>query len=628
MINIKYIEVRNYKSYGDYPTRIEVDGLGPTLIMASNGAGKTSILESIIWCLFGRTISRHNPGDVIVNWHVGQDCYVELGTTDGYKIIRTRKMAGHNDLLIKDPNGEDFSKGINAQKELENLFNLDYEIFVTGTFFAQFGQPLLELPDVKRKKMIERMLHVSRLSVYSDIAKTKLDKLDQDQGTTLSKRGDLTLELEKLSSQREKYRNKKDGFDEERQNKIQSFKDDILLEQDKHDNEADKLRNDIKLLRNELAGLKFVDRDSIDKLTKRWDAYNKAKRIVEKKKTSVSEKTYDVRRITDKIHEKQDLIEEWQGKEDTHCSECEQEVDGIHVKSKVDPIRSEVSDLEKSMVSLKVTIKTVKDVIEGAEKKLSVSEPKQSIDTLRAESRSVQAERSRILSQIDSKEEKLGSLGSILKENQTRIGNRIDEIEREENPYGVMIDDLNDQITSTTSQCNKMSSKIEKTNVLLRHLKYIYGAYHDRKKIKSFMLSYSIPYLNTQIEKYLRKFNIRGKLWFNNYLQVNSDKWPYDLHSGGERRRIDMATMFSFRNLHEVLFGRPSNIIVLDEVDGRLDDDGIDEFISEIGDLSSEENGPSTILIISHKDSMKDAFSSKIQIDKDGDFSFIDEVRS
>jgi DNA repair exonuclease SbcCD ATPase subunit len=68
--------------------------------------------------------------------------------------------------------------------------------------------------------------------------------------------------------------------------------------------------------------------------------------------------------------------------------------------------------------------------------------------------------------------------------------------------------------------------------------------------------------------------------------------------------------------------------MVLDEVDGRLDNDGIERFVSEIGDLSDEDNGPSTILIISHKESMKDAFSSKIQIEKDGDFSFIDEVRS
>jgi DNA repair exonuclease SbcCD ATPase subunit len=142
------------------------------------------------------------------------------------------------------------------------------------------------------------------------------------------------------------------------------------------------------------------------------------------------------------------------------------------------------------------------------------------------------------------------------------------------------------------------------------------------------MLSYSIPFLNKQIERYMHKFKIRGKIWFNNYLQVMTDKWPYDLYSGGERRRIDMATMFSFRNLHEVLFGRPSNIMVLDEVDGRLDNDGIERFVSEIGDLSDEDNGPSTILIISHKESMKDAFSSKIQIEKDGDFSFIDEVRS
>ena len=136
-LDIEYIELRNFLSYGDYVTRLDVANLGPVLILGdveaadegsgSNGAGKSSLLTAFIWCLFGRTIANPNPGDNVVNWYTKRNCYVKIKTADGYEIIRTRNFDGHSELILrKDGDDETQSTNTNAQKRLQEMFGLDY----------------------------------------------------------------------------------------------------------------------------------------------------------------------------------------------------------------------------------------------------------------------------------------------------------------------------------------------------------------------------------------------------------------------------------------------------------------------------------------------------------------------
>src|SRR5271167_3757058 len=110
MINIKSVEFRNIFGYGDYVTVIEFDRYtGASLIIGEFednptkhcATGKTSIIEAIVWCLFGSTTKNLKPGDSIINWNVGHSCYVKITTFDEYEIMRTRKLAGHDELILK-----------------------------------------------------------------------------------------------------------------------------------------------------------------------------------------------------------------------------------------------------------------------------------------------------------------------------------------------------------------------------------------------------------------------------------------------------------------------------------------------------------------------------------------------
>ena len=115
MLELKSVKFQNFRSFGDYPTTIQLDALGPCLISGhkngdadysegnnkdSNGSGKTTCVEAIAWCLFGRTSRRAQPGDKIINWFTGKDCIVELTFKNGDILRRTRNLDGHSDLLL------------------------------------------------------------------------------------------------------------------------------------------------------------------------------------------------------------------------------------------------------------------------------------------------------------------------------------------------------------------------------------------------------------------------------------------------------------------------------------------------------------------------------------------------
>ena len=102
------------------------------------------------------------------------------------------------------------------------------------------------------------------------------------------------------------------------------------------------------------------------------------------------------------------------------------------------------------------------------------------------------------------------------------------------------------------------------------------------------------------------------------------DRWPYDTHSGGECKRIDLSIMFALSDLQVSNFGSQSNFIVLDEVDGRLDPFTINKLTSLLSDdLMNRNDGLSNIFVISHRKEMKDRFPHKIKVKNKQGTSYI-----
>ena len=115
--------------------------------------------------------------------------------------------------------------------------------------------------------------------------------------------------------------------------------------------------------------------------------------------------------------------------------------------------------------------------------------------------------------------------------------------------------------------------------------------------------------------------NLDVRINLTDSLGISSNMWSYDFQSGGERKRTDVAFMLAAFDFHEIMYGRQCNVLVLDEVDGRMDDDGIEGLINIIKQELSQK--VETILIISHRNQMHDVFDKEIKVTKSNSFSNI-----
>jgi DNA repair protein SbcC/Rad50 len=786
-LSIKHVLIRNFRSFGDYDTIVKLDGLGGTLIVGENvhqpndpnGAGKTSLLDALIWCLFGRVPTRAKPGDTIVNWVSKQNCIVEIVTTDGYTITRTRGVDGHDDLLIKSPDGKDesLSTNPNTQIHLNKIFNLDYDIFMSSVFFAQFGQPFLELPDQKRKKALERMLHLTKYDVVAEVAKEKIAATEEEQKKAkillsthdshiiretqrleatnanirehdAKREADIVTIENNLSKVEEifkpKYaeRTKRIADAREELNAIelqdianlkkewakhdareleiqaeQSEIDTLIESQNSKRTEKETLaKNTFKIdydakiavlverKKTVQAELEAIEIPDIDDLKARWQKHEKSTKALQEAAVVLQEHKDKRTKARSEKELLQEEIERWKGLEGQICPECKQQINGEHIHSVTNPDSEKMTEIDAELASIETTITTIKQAKDKLEAKIEGEKPvltlrhaetiiaqraskQKEIDTLEnqiettkqdktqaatneakrqtrmqlledeisqleIEKENIQknvlkaiqileesrpmvtvAEAELIKKQYDAKfkeiktlEESVGQIDEQKTEHKENLKKKIQELREGVNPYKKIYDDLKTDLDKLKVDRDQQAKIVEKYDKLINHLEYIRSSYRDRNKIKSLTIGKLIPFLNQRIAYYLDAFECDAKIEFNPFLQLKSGAWPYDQYSGGERKRIDIALMFAIYDLHASIYEQRCNILVLDEVDGRLSEGGIHKLINllykEFID-SEATNRPRTLLIISHRNEMRDAFPNKIVVTKEDKLSRI-----
>lgn len=598
MLEFKSVTWRNFLSYGNYDTTLSLSDLGQCLITGdikdnetnlkkSNGAGKSTIPNAIQWCLFGRTMHSSNPGDKVINYHTGEDCVVTVEFKNGDKITRTRSSGGNNELLFTKSGNEyrteatTLSTMKSQQAQLSKMFNLDWEVFCGSVFFNQYGKPWMEMSDQIRKKAIERILHIDRFTYYAKIAKTKFEAAESKVEKIRADIGSLQRTIAEYEQNIERLR----------QASLQ------------HSNTIkEKHARTLALIEQEQAKLSTFVLPDIDKLSKSWEIINKAE---QKLKSLIADKNAVISELSDKQGTKISVdrnISAWQAKRGKVCSTCAQKVNDGHVDSKIDIIKGESIGLSEAIEELTAKRDKIASDIVKAQELISSRKPKMVLQEARAIHNSYNSTNDRI--------------------NALKVD--ADKILGETNNYDSMIIEYQDKISKLRSKIENMDKLIQRDDFLAKHLLYVHKAYNDRTKIKSYVFQDHIPFINNRLNHYLEVFGLDVKIELTNSLSINSNMWGYDFESGGERKRTDVAFMLAMFDFHENMYGRQSNVLVLDEVDGRMDDDGIEALINIIkNDLASKVE---TILVISHRDMMFDTFSKEIKVTRDDRFSHIEVV--
>lgn len=687
-LRIQKLEWCNFLSYGDYTTTLELDHLGPVLIVGqhessadqSNGAGKTGIGNALVWCLFGRLPRKAAPGDKVINWQTKGECWARITTDDGWVITRTRKVQGHDDLIIqKDGMDITLSTNLNAQQFLKKTFNLDYDIFASSVFCGQFSDSFLEMSDQKRKATLERLLGLKKLNVLGDIAKEKKDKAEIEQRMLVVTIDGRQRELDRIQNQINQTHQKAKEFEELKVQKVSKLENERILiensakmdlpdltdlkaEWEEHKKTQTKI-NELKLKIGQIdMAVNKLDSDkiaisavlnkldiSIDiSLLKQQHAdADTAEQSIMTKRIALDTVRLDKRRTQQDLDHISKIITEWEQKSGKECPACKQAITAEHTHSLSQPYIDKKQDLTEIMSAINSRIGHLEAEISA----IKVTRPSVSVDqamnmiaqhadlTAKLAEKNTQKDklvpmRAKILASTKEIEEnsassdiegRLRTAEALHEKHKNLLARsadlklRVQEEKDRPNPYTELKAQLQSDLDNAETALHQDRQKMTKLDAYVGQMEYIRRSYHDRNKIKMFILSGIIPTLNQRIEYYLNAFDCDFELKFTPTLSVETGWWDYEYHSGGECKRIDLAVMFALYDVYISLYGSQCNVMVLDEVDGSLDPVGVRSFVDVINNdfAGDRPDKPDTILIISHKKDMVDQFPSQVVVTMD-----------
>lgn len=585
MLDIEAVEFQNFLSYGDYLTTIPLNGLGPCLILGHNGAGKSTIVNAILYTMFGRTMHAAAPGDCVINNQTGTGCLTRVRLKNGDTITRTRRLAGHNELLV-ERGGEQLlatlSTTSNQQAQLNRLYNLDWQVFCNTSFLTQLGRTWFEMPEPQRKREIERAMRLDRYTLRAQVAKEKVEKATAEQALIKQKLDALQHQIDAATS---------------------DLDDAIAQESDFETNRATRVAEAVARARDYKKQYDDLPASDIEGLRTQWTAVEAAQQKLRLLESKARQYQLEVAAAETAEREAGRRMTAWRVRTGKVCSMCEQEVASAHVSIKVEPLieeqrvaRATADTARAAYQQLLAKVAAVAEAIATARPALSLREA-----------------------------EAVAQRRATLYETARRWAEQARRISTESNPHGLTIDKLRARIAAAVAERDQLAVAGGRLDALVRHYGYIWRAYNDRRRIKSFGVAKFRPHLNNRLRYYLDKFKLDINIEITDALGVETNGAGYNFMSGGERKRVDVSLMLARFDLEEAIYGRQSNVLVLDEVDGRLDEEGV-RCLSDIilNDLVSRVDA---VLVISHRSVMQDVFPRQITVERYGPFSSINEIR-
>ena len=567
MIHFKSIKWKNFLSTGNNFTNIILDRQKSTLIVGDNGSGKSTILDALCFALFGkpfRVISKSQ----LVNTINNSDCIVEIEFRIGTKEwrilrgIKPNKFEIYCDgiMINQEANSRDYQKFLEQQ-----VLKLNYRSFTQVVILGNASfVPFMQLKSVHRREVVEEILDIKIFSLMNMLLKLKLKDLT-DEAKDLDYQ--FNIAVEKIALQ---------------ENYIKDIKEDKnSLIEDKNEtlhlnNIAIKERtNDSTTLEEEIIQLKtqIQDKNTIE---------NKLKKLRDVRAT-LTEKHKQLTRELKFFMEKD------------NCPTCHQDIDSQHKEHMVVERNNKVNEISDGAVKLKSELDKIKNQASEVDKALTY---------------------------IQSKEAKrAGLLSSILE--LEKYNNKLNE-DIEKFKEGKVSQKDEDKLQQMKDECKGVEAKRSETKEEMVYVNTAREMLNDTG-IKTKIIKQYLPIMNQLINKYLMSmdFYVNFQLDENFNETIKSrfrDTFNYASFSEGEKMRIDLALLFTWRAIAKMKNSTNTNLLILDEIfDSSLDTTGTDEFLRILNTLEGENT-----FVISHKgDQLADKFRNSIRFEKVQNFSRI-----
>ena len=570
MIIFTSLRFKNFLSTGNNWTHIDLNKSKSTLIVGQNGAGKSTMLDAIAFGLFGKPHRNINKPQLI-NTVNNKNSVVEVTFVIGkaqYKVIRGIKpnvfeIWKNGDMINQSSHSKEYQK-ILEQNILKLNHKSFHQIVVLGS--SSFV-PFMQLPAQHRRDVIEDLLDINVFSKMNSLLKEKTSVL-RDKMKDLSFK--LDVETNKIDTQK-KY--------------ISDLKALNKTAKEQKDVQVDKLRKDLASLSKENAEISSEVEDKQKPLEKELNALHDRKQVFVQYNAQFRQQMSQVVKES-KFYE-----------ENENCPTCSQEITESVRNDKLQSSKEKAKELKDAMDEASIKSGEIEDSITQVSDDLNAIRAKQS--TVNSNNQSI----ARIQNEIEYLEKELNQTGDI-----ETAKEELEAMQNTANEFNMSKFQLNEEY----SYNNVMSEMLKDTG------------------IKTKIIKQYIPVINKLVNQYLQilDFYVHFDLdesFTETIRSRHRDQFSYDSFSEGEKQRIDLALLFTWRMIAKMKNSISTNLLLLDETfDSSLDHDGVENLMKILHSLDENSN----TFIISHKGDILDGkFKDKIEFVKEKNFSKIKDLQ-
>ena len=570
MITFKTIKWKNFLSTGDHWNEINFLEKNTNLIIGTNGSGKSTMLDALTFALFNKPFRKINKSQ-LMNSANERDCLVELDFSVNNRdyIVRRGMKPNIFDIEINGNLMNRQADDRSNQKILEeSILKVNYKSFTQIVILGSSTfVPFMQLSGSNRRDVIEDLLDIRIFSAMNQLIKDQIREKKEKVRSLDLKKDNLK---DKMTMQK--------NFIKELEDRGKS---DITISKDKINTlitETDNYVTTNEELELEVTGL-IEDQEKVTGAGKKLLKLNNLKGKLSNKVTTLTK-------------------EHKFFKDNVSCPTCTQPIEEEFRLNRITDVQTKAKELKKGYKDLEETIKKEQD-------------------------------RERQFQKI-SKE--IIKLNNDISKNNTKISGcqrQIRDLESEIQTITEQFKNRNTEHEKLKEFKNSLNSTLEKSSSQREEMVYYDFSYSLLKDdgVKTKIIKKYLPFINQQVNRYLQKmdFYINFKLNEEFSETIESpihENFSYSSFSEGEKMRIDLALLFTWRAVAKMKNSTNTNILILDEIfDSSLDSTGTDEFLKILNTLDGE-----NVFVISHKqDVLVDKFRSTIRFEKVKNFSHVAE---
>ena len=565
MIIFKKVRWKNFLSTGNYFLEVQLDRSPTTLIVGENGSGKSTVLDALCFVLFNKPFRTISKSQLVNSINLG-GTIVEIEFViqkNNFKIIRGMKpnifeIYCNGRMMNQDANALDTQKILEQQ-----ILKLNYRSFTqvvilgSSTFI-----PFMQLRSKDRREVVEDILDIKIFSLMNFLLKHKVKEVSEE---LKSIEYEFRLSKEKIDLQNkyiEDIRKNKERIIEEKEHLVFDSERVALSEQEK----ADKIKLEIKSLEPETSQKENV-------------------------KSSIREYHKMEAKLSNRVDENKRQKEFFENNET--CPVCTQDIELELKKQKIEEKSKRIQELNSGIDKLKVELDDKEQLLKG-------------IEMLSKQIREKEVEVAKICTSIAHMERLI---------RQTNI--QIQTMKK-----GEVSEEDKVKLTRLSERCKLQEEQITK----LREDKFYVDVARNLLMdtgIKTKIINKYLPIMNKLINGYLTSMDFYVNFTLdNNFNETiksrHRDEFSYSSFSEGEKMRIDLALLFTWRAVAKMKNSTNTNLLILDEIfDSSLDTTGTDDFLKILHTFADQ-----NVFVISHKgDTMFDKFRSVIKFEKQRNFS-------